>query len=375
MGCTASVSKKIYNVGRKKKLVIPEVIVFVPTMRIPVDTDLQRALKGIIPRDLVDKLSTLRSQISLLAEDTGGSAYTQLNGALERYLPVVLGLTKKVYSIEDKVEFRWKNLQDRRQETYMVSSWFEVLCVVYMMAILSLLEANSLLLPNNPMDASDRTVSEDSKKDAIDLLIKAAGYLEFCFRDILICLPPDIKNKLPKDFQEGVLEALSIQALGEGTEMQLGLAVESQKASTSVKRRLACEQLSYFAQAHYCLSECDMTHGCGKKHLMYIRWKYIEAKAAAYYYHGLILDKGNEPSSHISAKIPEVASRKSQMYGYLLEQEKALQSLPDLPDFPLSLRPDDYKLPELDPAWESGKWEVEVPTLKEHLKDAEDGTN
>lgn len=121
-------------------------------------------------------------------------------------------------------------------------------------------------------------------------------------------------------------------------------------------------------------------------------------QAAAYYYHGLILDKGNEPSFHVSAvccflaaeqllseskkaclsfslaapvtrlgliiiyctliilekaflflflcsilfcflflarapplwgsmkhlhqKIPEVASRKSQMYGYLLEQEK-----------------------------------------------------
>ncbi|KAF9588411.1 hypothetical protein IFM89_009986 [Coptis chinensis] len=114
-------------------------------MRILVDTDLQRGLKGIIPQDLVDKLSTLRSQISLLAEDTVDLAYTQLNGALERYLPVVLGLTKKVYSIEDKVEFRWKNLQDTQQ-------------------------------------------------DAIDLLIKAAGYLEFYFRDILICLPPDIKN-------------------------------------------------------------------------------------------------------------------------------------------------------------------------------------
>ena len=114
-------------------------------------------------------------------------------------------------------------------------------------------------------------------------------------------------------------------------------------------------------------------------------------QAAAYYYHGLILDKGSEPSCHVSAvccflaaeellleskraclsfclaspvtrlvmsliqsvqnlnpqfsscsllsflarspplwgamkhlhqKIPEVASRKSQMYGYLLEQEK-----------------------------------------------------
>lgn len=34
----------------------------------------------------------------------------------------------------------------------------------------------------------------------------------------------------------------------QGTEIQLGLAVESQKASLSVKRRLACEQLTYFSQ-------------------------------------------------------------------------------------------------------------------------------
>lgn len=34
----------------------------------------------------------------------------------------------------------------------------------------------------------------------------------------------------------------------QGTEIQLGLAVESQKASLSVKRRLACEQLTYLSQ-------------------------------------------------------------------------------------------------------------------------------
>lgn len=118
----------------------------------------------------------------------------------------------------------------------------------------------------------------------------------------------------------------------QGTEIQLGLAVESQKASLSVKRRLACEQLSYFSQAHCCLSQCDLSHGYGKKHLWFIKWKFLEAKvlwllmaqafpgirasfflsgklifgygvhqAAAYYYHGLITDKGNDPSSSVSA--------------------------------------------------------------------------
>ncbi|KAF5200222.1 Endosomal targeting bro1-like domain-containing protein [Thalictrum thalictroides] len=411
MGCTSSsssVSKKIYNVGNKKKLSITEVVVFVPAMRIPFDFDIQRPLKGLIPRVIIDKLSAIRSQIVLLvAEYTGGTAYTELNGALEQYLSLALGLTKKEYGAEDKVEFKWKILQETRQEICIASSWFEVLSVLYMMAILALSEANSLLLPKDPMDAIERTVSEECKKDAIDLLIKAAGYLEFCVRGVLIHLPPDIKTKLPNDFQEGVLEAISIQILGQGTEMQLGLAVESQNASLSVKRRLACEQLSYFAQAHYCLSGCNMAHACGKKHLMFIKWKYLEAKAAAYYYHGLILDKGKAPSGHSNAvccflaanklltdskkaclsfclaspvsrvppiwgvmkhlheKIPEVASRKCQMYGYLLEQEKSLKSVPDLPEFSLSLRPDDYKLPEIDPAWDTEKLETKVPTLKE----------
>jgi hypothetical protein len=48
--------------------------------------------------------------------------------------------------------------------------------------------------------------------------------------------------------QESVLQTLSIQALGQGTEIQLGLAVDSQKATLSVKRRIACEQVIYFTQ-------------------------------------------------------------------------------------------------------------------------------
>ncbi|XP_059450573.1 uncharacterized protein LOC132181389 isoform X6 [Corylus avellana] len=409
MGCTSS----MYAVGRKKKkkLSVPEVVVFLPSMRIPEQSNLQRPLRGLIPKDLADRLSCIRNQIVLVAEDTalaGGSAITELRQALEEYLSVLIGLTKK--------EFKWKNLEDGRHETCVANSWFELLSVVHLMAMLTLSEADSLMIPKDHSGSGIRVVSSDCKRDAVDLLLKAAGYLEFCVRDVLVCMPPDIKEKLPKDLQDGVLEAISIQALGQGTEIQLGLAVECQKATLSVKRRLACEQLSYFSQAYHCLSGGDMdtNNGCGKKHLCFIKWKFLEAKAAAYYYHGLILDKGNEPSFHVSAvccflaaeqllseskkaclsfslaapvtrapplwgsmkhlrqKIPEVASRKSQMYGYLLEQEKALQALPDLPEFQLSLRPDDYQLPEIDPAWDSEKWEIPGQPLKDHLKDSED---
>ncbi|RRT58691.1 hypothetical protein B296_00029112 [Ensete ventricosum] len=87
----------------------------------------------------------------------------------------------------------------------------------------------------------------------------------------------------------------------QGVEMQLGLAIESENATLSVKRRLACEEVSYFSevsdmdqnhfirsflfttfpfvdQAHNCLSGCDTSDAYGKKLLLYMKWKYLEAK-------------------------------------------------------------------------------------------------
>ncbi|KAJ8771976.1 hypothetical protein K2173_027153 [Erythroxylum novogranatense] len=414
MGCTAS----SFAVGRRKtKPIVPEVVVYAPSMRIPCQTDLQRTLRGLVPRDLIDRLACLRTQIVMVAEDTGGTAATELTRASEQYLSLLIGLSKKEIGIEGLVEFKWKNLGDARsKETSVANIWFEVLSVIHMMAILTLFEANALLIPKDHSGSGVRILSSDCKRDAVDLLLKASGYLEFCIRQVLVRIPSNIKERLPKDLQEGVLEAILIQALGQGTEIQLGLAVESQNATLSVKRRLACEQMIYFSQAYHCLSGYEGNHEWGKKHLWFTKQKFLEAKAAAYYYHGLILDKGSEPASHVSAvccflaaeellseskkaglsfclaapvtrspppwgamkqlhqKIPEVASRKSQMYGYLLEEEKALQALPDLPEFQLSLRPDDYVFPEIDPAWNSGKWEIQSQSLKEHLIDSEEET-
>lgn len=411
MGCAASV----YAVGRRKtKLNIQESVVFVPSLWIPVHSDLQRPLRGLIPQDLINRLSCLRNQIVLVAEDTDGSAITELHQALEEYSCLLIGLTRKEQGLEDLVEFKWKILEEGRREICVANSWFELLFVVYMIAILTFSEANSLMIPKDYSGSGIRVVSTDCKRDAVNLLLKASGYLQLCIREILVHIPPEIRMKLPKDLQDGVLEAMSIQALGQGTEIQLGLASESHKATLSVKRRLACEQVIYFSQAYQCLSGCDLNHKNGKKQLWFIKWKFLEAKAAAYYYHGLVLDKGNEPSCHVSAvccflaaeellaegkkaclsfclvppvtrapphwgamkqlhqKIPEVALKKSQMYGYLLEQENALQILPDLPDFQLSLRPDDCELPEIDPAWNREKWENQSQMLKMHLNDSEE---
>ncbi|PWA87742.1 endosomal targeting BRO1-like domain-containing protein [Artemisia annua] len=410
MGCAVSV----YRVGgNKKPLKIPLVTVLVPSIRIPIASNIQKPLKGLVPKDLADRLTSLRNQIFLLAEQTDVSAVPELLRALEEYLSLLVGITDPELGCRELIEFKWKSLDDGQKEICIVDSWFEVLSVVHMMAMLTLMEANSKLIPDQTV-SSESEESTDNIRSAVDLLVKAAGYLQFCLREILVQIPPHIKMKLPVDLQESVIEAAYIQALGQGTEMQLASAVGSKNATLSVKRRLACEQLSYFGQAHYCLSTCDNLNGYGKKHLSFIKWKYLEAKAAAYYYHGLITDKGTEPSCHISAvccflaaeeilteskkaclnfcltlpitrapaawgamkhlnkKIPETAAKKSQMYAYLLEEEKSLDVLPDLPEFELSLKADEYQMPDKDAAWESEKWVIPNQTLKTHLTDDEE---
>lgn len=44
----------------------------------------------------------------------------------------------------------------------------------------------------------------------------------------------------------------------------------------------------------------------------------------------------------------------------------------DLPEFELSLKGDDYELPELDSTWDCGKWEILGQSLKQHLSDGDD---
>ncbi|KAJ0969245.1 hypothetical protein J5N97_022122 [Dioscorea zingiberensis] len=419
MGCTSSIPGRYKNGRRrrKKRSRVTEVVVFVPCLRVPVAVDLQQALRGMVGREVVDRIVQMRSRIVLLAQENVLAAVEgilELQRALEEYLPVLIGLIKKEHRLEALVEFKWRSLGDNAQETCLASAWYELLSVIHMMAMLSLLEANLVLIPNNCVDASERKVSEDSKKVAIDLLLKASGCLEYCIHHILIHLPIHIRMNLPKDLQEGVLEAISTQALAQGVEMQLGLAVECEKATLSVKRRLACEEVSYFAQAHYCLSGCENNDANGKKLLLFLKYKYLEAKASAYYYHGLILGKGSEPNdqlssvcchfaanellreskrvclsfcltkpltrvppawgvmNHLKNKIPETVSKKSQMYGDLIEQDKAFQNLPDLPEFALSLKPDDYELPEIDACWGDDKAQPQIQMLKEHLKDEDD---
>ncbi|XP_076895695.1 uncharacterized protein LOC143548394 [Bidens hawaiensis] len=272
MGCAVSV----YRVrGNKKQMKIPVVTVFAPSFRVPANSSFQKHLKGVVPKDLTDRLTSFRNQIALLAQETDVSAIPELIRSLEEYLSLLVGLTDQGF--QDAIEFKWKSLDDGRQDISVADSWFELLSVVHMMAMLTLMEANSKLVPDQYV-CSETVESTDDIRSAVDLLVKAAGYLQFCLHEILVQIPPYIKMKLPVDLQENVLEATYIQALGQGTEMQLASAVDCKNATLSVKRRLACEQLSYFSQAHYCLSTCDNLNRYGKKHLKFIKWKYLEAK-------------------------------------------------------------------------------------------------
>lgn len=69
MGCAYSVTGK-----KKKKMMknIPEIAVFVPSMRVPFHSDLQTALKGTVTADVVEKLQALRNNIICIADQNNG---------------------------------------------------------------------------------------------------------------------------------------------------------------------------------------------------------------------------------------------------------------------------------------------------------------
>jgi len=66
--------------------------------------------------------------------------------------------------------------------------------------------------------------------------------------------------------------------------MQLGLAIDSPKATLAVKRRLACEMVKYWQQVQESIPELPISDGWGKKHRLFVKWKYVEAKVCTQSY-------------------------------------------------------------------------------------------
>ncbi|KVI07874.1 BRO1 domain-containing protein [Cynara cardunculus var. scolymus] len=373
MGCFVSTPKDSGG-KRRRPGNIGEVAVFVPGLRIPKPVDFSESLGDHLCKSLVERLSALRTRIVVMAGQEapsitrtrrrsatqhGGSTLGDLLQALEDYLPVLLGLVKDGSPLQHKVQFTWINQEDDSEEMGMYSAWYEVLSVLHLMAALSLSQANLLLLPRTSTDGYLPKVSEESRRSAIDILLKAAGYLDCAVRHILPQLPPELRRDLPVDLAEGVLRALCLQALGQGVDIQLGLAIDSTKATLAVKRRLACEMVKYWQQAQDNITNLPLANGWGEKHRFYIKWKYIEAKAGAYYYHGLILDEGNTEKSHgmaVSAlqaadEYLKESKRACEAFNTAVPLSRIMETAPTLPDFALALKPDEYQLPDVDASW------------------------
>ncbi|XP_028798514.1 uncharacterized protein LOC114760526 [Neltuma alba] len=408
MGCLLSTPKDAGG-NRRRPGSIGEVSVYVPGLRIPKPVDFAQSLGDSLSKNIVERLSALRTRIVVMAGQEGptitrtkrksatqhgGSTLSDLQQALEDYLPVLLGLVKDGNHLQYKVQFVWINQEDEAEETAMSNAWYEVLSVLHLMTTLLLSQANLLLLPRTSSDGYQPKVSEESRRASVDIFLKAAGYLDCAVKHVLPQLPAELRRNLPVDLAEGVLRALCLQALGQGVDIQLGMAIDSTKATLAVKRRLACEMVKYWQQAQDNIMNLPLTNGWGEKHRMFVKWKYVEAKAAAYYYHGLILDEGNTEKSHgmavaalqaadeyfkeskrlcemfnaapplsrnppvwgtmkyLSEKIPKDTSSKVRINRDLYSHERIMETAPTLPDFALALKPDEYQLPQVDPSWQ-----------------------
>ncbi|OVA07408.1 BRO1 domain [Macleaya cordata] len=422
MGCMLSTSK---DVGGNRRIPrnVGDVAVFVPGLRIPKPVNFSQPLGDNLSKSLIERLSALRNRVVVMAGQEvqtvikprrkaatqhGGSTLDDLQQALEDYLPVLLGLVKDGNKLQHNVKFVWVNQEDDVEETAISNAWYEVLSVLHLMAMLSFSQGNLLLLPKTSADGYQQKVSEESRRTAVDVFLKGAGYLDFALQHVLPQLPSELRKDLPVDLAEGVLRALCLQALGQGVDVQLGMAIDSTKATLAVKRRLACEMVKYWHQAHDNIVNLPLTNGWGEKHQLYVKWKYVEAKAAAYYYHGLILDEGNTEKSHsmavsalqaaeeflkeskkeceafhmttpisrnpplwgtmkyLSEKIPKDTSSKVRINRDLYSRERIIETAPVLPDFALALKPDEYQLPPVDPSWnEDNIWgQIGVNQLK-----------
>ncbi|KAJ9145679.1 hypothetical protein P3X46_028034 [Hevea brasiliensis] len=407
MGCLVSTPKDSGG-NRRRPGSIGEVFVYIPGFRIPKAVDVSVSLGDHLSTNLVERLSALRTRIVVMAGQEaptvtrtkrksatqhGGSTLADLHQALEDYLPVLLGLVKDGSHLQHKLQFVWINQEDDTEETAMSNAWYEVLSVLHLMAMLLLSQANLLLLPRISADGYQPKVSAESRRASIDIFLKAAGYLDCAVHHVLPQFPAALRRDLPVDLVEGVLRALSLQALGQVVDIQLGMAIDSAKATLAVKRRLACEMVKYWQQAQDNIMNLPLANGWGEKHRLFVKWKYVEAKAAAYYYHGLILDEGNTEKSHgmavaalqaadeyfkesrraceafnaasplsrnpplwgtvkyLSEKIPKDTSSKVRINRDLYSHEKIMETAPTLPDFALSLKPDEYQLPSMDSSW------------------------
>ncbi|XP_024517423.1 uncharacterized protein LOC9651914 isoform X2 [Selaginella moellendorffii] len=405
MGCALTKTEDEHN-SVQAPVQTEELCVFSPGLRLPKSLELANSdhLLQASARNLLERLMSVHSRLAAAAQELVStkklkkkrssltvSNITQLKEAIDDYLPVLLKLIRKEPRLADQVLFTWTNQEDEIKETTLQSPYYEVLSVLQLLATLSLLEANRALLfkPVNLEASHHRQIMDETKKSAMDVLFKAAEILECALKSVLPQAPREVRNQLPVDLKEGTLQAMQLQALGQTVEIQLGLAVDNPKATMAVKRRLACEELKYWQQAYENLQAVNLGNGWGDKHLLFIRWKRAEAKVAAYYFHGLILNESSDsqgaaaclrasahffkesericgdfcatapmttnrtlvgkspswgPMKHLSEKISKDAVTSTQHDFFEDNRDRIVE----LPDFALALQVDAYQMPEAD---------------------------
>lgn len=239
MGCFASRPNDTGG-NRRKPTSIGDVSVYVPGLRIPKPVEFSQSLGDQLPKTLVERLTALRTRIVVMANQEGptitrtrrktqhgGSTLADLHHALEDYIPVLLGLTKDGSHLQFKVQFNWVNQEDEEEETAMSNVWYEILSVLHLMAMLQMSQANLLLLPRGSSDGYHPKISEENRRASIDIFLKAAGYLDCAVKHVLPHFSTEQRRSLPIDLAEGALRALCLQALGQGVDIQLGMAIDS----------------------------------------------------------------------------------------------------------------------------------------------------
>ncbi|RZC75124.1 hypothetical protein C5167_050611 [Papaver somniferum] len=243
MGCSLSTLEDV-DQNRRIPKNVGELAVFVPGLRIPKPVNFSQSLGDNLSKSLIERLSGLRTRVVVLASQEAQTAVKPKRKAATQHGGSMLSDLQQ--SLED-----------------------------YLPVLLGLVKEGSKLQNSvkfvwvNQEDDTEETAISNAWKD------------------------------LPVDLAEGVLQALCQQALGQSVDIQLGMAIDCTKATLAVKQRLACEMVKYWHQAHDNIVKLPLTSGWGEKHQLYVKWKYDEAQAAAYYYHGLILDEGNTEKSHL----------------------------------------------------------------------------
>ncbi|GJM87500.1 hypothetical protein PR202_ga03460 [Eleusine coracana subsp. coracana] len=288
MGCFNS---KPNDAGatRRRPGSIGEVAVFIPGLRVPETLELPQPPGDGLPRRLTERLVGMRSRIEAMS----------VHEALSVMRPRKRTFTQHERGdLEDKMQFSWMNQEDDAEETALPSAWYEVLSVLHMMAMLRLSQANSLLLPKTSLEGYHAKVSEENKRASVEIFLKASGYLECAIQHVLPRISPENRKGLPVDLAEGVLKAICMQALGQAIDVQLGLAIDSPKATLAVKRR-------------------NPPPVCGSM-------KYLHEK------------------------IQKDSSCKVRINKDLYSNDSIHEAVPALPDFAVALKPDEYRLPLTD---------------------------